>query len=81
MKMSNRLYDLSKWIVLVFLPELSVLVGSLSKLYSWTDASVLIATINLLTVFLGSLLQFSSQNYNEIHDSSGGSKNDTNGSE
>ena len=81
MKISNRLYDVSKWIILVFLPSLSVLVGSLSKIYSWTDGSALMATINLLTVFLGSLLQLSSQKYNNSsHDLSGGIENDTNGS-
>ena len=81
MKLSNKFYDLSKWIVLVFLPALSVLVGSLSKLYSWTEASMLMGTINLLTVFLGSLLQPSSQKYNNSsHDLSGGIENDTNDS-
>ena len=76
MKISNKLYDVSKWVVLVLLPALSVLVGGLYKLYDWTDATTVVGTINLLTVFLGSLLQFSSQNYHKTNDFLGGDVDD-----
>lgn len=76
MKISNKFYDLSKWVVLVFLPACSVLVGGMGKLYRWADASMMMATINLLTAFLGSLLQLSSQNYHKTNDFLGGDGND-----
>lgn len=33
MKMSNRHYDTSKWVVLIFLPAFAVLVAGIGELY------------------------------------------------
>ena len=65
MKLTNQMYDVSKWIILIFLPALAVLIGGLGEIYQWVNTSVLLTTLNLFTVFLGSLLQLSSQKYHQ----------------
>ena len=71
MKLSNEFYDIGKWFVLIFLPAFAVLMSGLGDLYGWLNTSLVVTTINLVTVFLGSILQLSSQNYHD-EDSSGG---------
>ena len=71
MELSNQIYDIGKWIVLIFLPAFAVLMSGLGDLYSWMNTPLIVTTINLVTVFLGSILQLSSQNYHD-EDSSGG---------
>ena len=54
-----------------FLSAFAVLISGLGELYGWLNTSLIVTTINLVTVFLGSILQLSSQNYHD-EDSSGG---------
>lgn len=63
MYLKNETYDLGKWVVLIFLPALAVLIGGLGELYCWRNGAVFVATINLFTIFLGSIMQLSSQTY------------------
>jgi len=72
MKMTNQHYDIGKWIVLVFLPALAVLFNGLGELYNLLDTQTIVTTINLVAVFLGSILQISSKQYNDHNGSSGG---------
>lgn len=73
MRLKNQSYDKGKWLVLIFLPASAVLIGGLAELYGWENGSILVATINLFTIFLGSILQISSQSYhNNIHFWGGG---------
>lgn len=78
MKLENKTYDLAKWLVLIFLPALAVLFGGLGDLYAWTNSVIIVATINLTTIFLGSILQISSQNYYNEHNPWGGGSNGPN---
>lgn len=64
MRIDNQTYDVGKWLVFIFLPAFSVLIGGLGELYKWTNTTELVTTINLITMFLGSILQISSQKYN-----------------
>lgn len=63
MHLTNKMYDASKWFVLVFLPACAVLAGGLGELYVWPDTTLAVTTINLTAVFLGSILQISSHHY------------------
>lgn len=63
MYLSNRLYDLLKWISLIALPATAVFIQSLGELFSWPPANLCGRIICLFAVFLGSLIQVSSQNY------------------
>ena len=51
------------WARLIFLPALAVLASGLGDLYAWAPTSQLVATINLVAVFLGALIQKSSLDY------------------
>lgn len=63
MELKNESYDLGKWLVIIFMPSFAVFIGGLAELYAWQNASAVVGSINLLTVFLGSILQLSSQTY------------------
>ena len=63
MNLDNKYYDALKWLVLIFLPALAVLASGLGDLYAWAPTSQLVATINLVAVFLGALIQKSSLDY------------------
>lgn len=65
MKLNDRTYDILKWVVWIFLPALTVLVGGLGELYGWSDANVYTTLLSLVTVFLGSVTGLSNKNYNE----------------
>jgi len=66
MELKNKNYDTGKWLVLIFLPALAVFVGGLGETYGWVHITKdLVTTINLTTVFLGSILQISSLKYNQ----------------
>lgn len=79
MKLSNSVYDLGKWLVLVFLPALAVFIQGLSQLYQWQEGDQWVAVVNLITVFMGSLLQLSSHYYQgalDVPTKEGGSHNE-----
>ena len=77
MELKNESYDIGKWFVLIFLPSTAVLIGGLADLCQWTNGSALVTTVNLLTVFLGSVLQISSEAYHEGNDDLGGGPDDS----
>lgn len=65
MLLSNKLYDRLKWVVLVLLPATAVLINGLTGLFHWHNGEQWATLINLITVFLGSLLQISSNNFHQ----------------
>lgn len=75
MKISNQYYDIGKWVVLIFMPSFAVFISGVGELYGWIETSTIVTTINLMTVFLGSLLQISSQKYHGNSSGTGGNSN------
>jgi hypothetical protein len=63
--MSNRTYDILKWISLVVLPAAATLYGVLSKIWGLPYGSEIVATITAIDVFLGTLLGVSSIQYSK----------------
>jgi len=63
MKISNKVYDVLKWICLVVLPSLTTLWLGLSKVWGFPLAEEIGATLTLITAFLGALLGISSVKY------------------
>ena len=61
--LNNRVYDSLKWFVLIVLPAVSVLIQGLGDLYGYSSSDVVVSTVNLFTVFIGTILQISSKNY------------------
>ena len=63
MKMSNKCYDVLKWIAQILLPALATLYFALSKIWGFPYAEEIVGTISAIDVFLGALLGISSAKY------------------
>lgn len=61
--MSNKVYDILKWIALVVLPAISTFYLGLSSYWNIPYPEAISGTIMLVDTFLGALLGISSINY------------------
>ena len=61
--MSNKFYDVAKFIALIVLPALATLYGALSAIWGLPYGKEIVATITAIDAFLGAILQISSANY------------------
>ena len=65
MKLSNKTYDILKWLVWVFLPALSVFLGVLGKSFGWENTDVLLTVLTAFTAFLGAITGVSNREFNK----------------
>ena len=65
MKMSNKVYDVLKWIALVFLPAAATLYSVLSGIWGLPYGEAILGTIAGVEVFLGTILGVSSAKYHK----------------
>ena len=65
MKMSNKQYDILKWIAQILLPALGTLYFALSKIWGFPFATEVVGTIAAVDTFLGAVLGISTANYNK----------------
>lgn len=65
MKISNKLYDILKWLVIIVLPALATLYAALAAVWAWPDPDQVVTTITAVDTFLGAVLCISSANYNK----------------
>lgn len=63
MKLSNKMYDILKWVVIIVLPAIAALYSGLAGIWSWPYAEEIVSTISCITVFLGAVLGFSTLQY------------------
>lgn len=63
--MSNKMYDVLKWVALVVLPAIAILYESLAGIWGLPFADQIPATITAVDLFLGVLLGVSSATYNK----------------
>ena len=63
--LSNRTYDILKWVALVGTNAFSALVISLGKIWGWSYAGAIAGTISAVGSCIGACLQVSSANYNK----------------
>lgn len=63
MNMSNKVYDILKWIALIVLPAVATLYASLAPVWNLPYGEQIVSTITAVDVFLGALLQISSAQY------------------
>ena len=66
--LSNKQYDIIKWVVILLLPALSVLVSTLGEAYGFVHTDLAVTTINAVTVFLGVITGVSTYQYNKEGD-------------
>jgi hypothetical protein len=61
--MSNRVYDVLKFVAQIFLPALGTLYFALAKIWGLPYAAEIVGTITAIDTFLGALLGISSAQY------------------
>ena len=63
--MSNKVYDVLKWIAQILLPALGTLYFALAGIWGFPYAEAVVGTITAVDTFLGVLLGISTINYNK----------------
>lgn len=63
MKLNDKVYDVMKWCVLVFIPAATSLYVGLSMVWHWPLAEEVAKTSSLVCAFLGALLGISNLSY------------------
>jgi hypothetical protein len=61
--MSNKLYDVLKWIAMYLLPALGTLYFALSGIWGLPYGEEIVGTLTAIDTFLGVLLGISTANY------------------
>lgn len=65
MKMSNKVYDVLKWIAMYFLPAIGTLYFALSGIWTLPYGEQVVGTITAVDTFLGVILGISTAQYNK----------------
>lgn len=63
MKMSNKVYDVLKYVTQIGLPALGTLYFALSNIWGFPYAEQVVGTVSAIVTFLGVLLGISSAKY------------------
>lgn len=63
--MSNKVYDVLKWIAMYLLPALGTLYFALSAIWGLPYGEQIVGTITAIDTFLGVILGISSVQYNK----------------
>ena len=63
MKISNKVYDVLKWIAQYLLPALGTLYFALSTIWGFPYGEQVVGTITAIDAFLGAILGLSSDTY------------------
>lgn len=64
-KMSNKVYDVLKWVAQLFLPALGALYFALASIWGFPYGEEIVGTITAVDAFLGVILGISSASYNK----------------
>ena len=62
MKLRNEIYNVLKWVLIIFTPALLTFIGTMGKIYNF-DTTTILLTISAVATFLGSLVGISNVNY------------------
>ena len=63
--MSNRLFDILKWIALILLPAFAVFYGAVGPVWNWFEPEKVVFTLTAIDTFLGAILGISTVQYNK----------------
>lgn len=67
MKLSNKAYDVLKWIAQVVLPAVGTLYAALSGIWGFPCGEEIVGTILAVDTFLGVVLGISTAKYNKTN--------------
>lgn len=65
MKLSNKVYDILKWIAQLFLPAAGTLYFALASIWGLPYGEEIVGTITAIDAFLGVILGISTIQYNK----------------
>ena len=65
MKMSNKVYDVLKWIASIVLPAVASLYAALAGIWGFPHGEAIVGTIVAVDTFLGVILGISTAKYNK----------------
>ena len=63
MKMSNKVYDILKWVAIIVLPALATLITVVFKVWNIPYGDEIAQTVTAVATFLGAILMVSHANY------------------
>lgn len=63
--MSNKIYDILKWITLVFLPAFTTFIGIILNCFNVGCTDIVLTILTAFTTFMGAILGISNINYNK----------------
>lgn len=64
MTLSDKFYKVLKWGLLIFVPALITLIGTLGQIYHF-ETETIVLTISAVATFLGVITGISNYNYNK----------------
>ena len=67
MKMSNKVYDILKWIALIALDAIGLFYSTLSGIWGLPFGDEILATCAALSLLIGALIGVSSAKYNKTN--------------
>lgn len=65
MKMTNKVYDILKWVAMYLLPALGTLYFALAGIWGFPYGEEIVGTLTAVDTFLGVLLGISKAQYNK----------------
>ena len=68
MKMSNKVYDILKWVALILLPALATFYAAIAAVWGLPYTEQVVGTITAVDTLLGTLLKISSSNYKKAEE-------------
>lgn len=68
MKLSNKTYDIMKWVVQLLIPALITLYGVIGSTLKIPYTQETLTIAGAVDVFLGTILKISTDNYNKEND-------------
>lgn len=63
MKLNNSVYDVLKWVVLIFLPATGVFYAAVDGAFGWGYTETVTTVLAAVATFLGALIGVSSASY------------------
>lgn len=68
MKITNKSYDIIKWIVVIVIPAVITLYSTLGGIWDFPYVQEITGTLAAIDVFLGVIMKISSVSYNKEYD-------------
>ena len=68
MKFENRVYDVLKWICLIFLPAVAILYSAIDGVFGWGYTATVTTIISAIEAFIGSMIGISTKSYRKKKD-------------